>query len=150
MARDDFSTAAIRILAARAGYRCSNPGCRKPTSGPQDDPAKTINIGVAAHITAAAPGGPRYDPRLSAEERSAIDNAIWLCQSCAKLIDSDESRYGVQLLHAWKVDAEKAALDSLEGGEPSKPATGGDVVSGEVGQGAHHVATGRIFSRSAR
>src|SRR4051812_16178668 len=43
------------------GFRCSNPACRKPTSGPLEDPAKAINIGVAAHITAAAPDGPRYN-----------------------------------------------------------------------------------------
>ena len=97
MPRDDFSAPIKRTVAARAGYRCSNPKCRKQTSGPQADPAKAVNIGVAAHITAASQGGPRYDPELTSEERGSIDNTIWLCQTCAKLIDSDEPRYSVTI-----------------------------------------------------
>ena len=60
--RDDFDEKTKEILARRAGFRCSNPKCRKLTTGPQANPARTINIGVAAHIAAASPGGKRYDP----------------------------------------------------------------------------------------
>jgi len=84
------------------------------TSGPQIDASKSINIGVAAHITAAAPGGPRYDARLSPSERKSIQNGIWLCQSCAKLIDSDPERYTLSLLEEWKQKAEAAALAEIE------------------------------------
>jgi hypothetical protein len=59
--RDEFSKETKEIVAKRVGSRCSNPNCRRPTSGPQTHPRKTVNIGVAAHITAAAPGGARYD-----------------------------------------------------------------------------------------
>src|SRR5437899_8109263 len=55
--RDEFSVGTKELLAKRVGYRCSNPECRQPTSGPQEDPAKVVNIGVAAHITAASPDG---------------------------------------------------------------------------------------------
>ena len=55
--RDDFDKETKETLARRVGYLCSNPSCRKPTSGPQTDPAKAINLGVAAHITAASLGG---------------------------------------------------------------------------------------------
>lgn len=55
--RDDFSESTKRLLANRAGVRCSNPNCRQPTSGANTDPNKSTNIGVAAHICAAAPGG---------------------------------------------------------------------------------------------
>ena len=34
-------------------------------------PNKIINIGVAAHICAAAPGGPRYDSAMTEEERKS-------------------------------------------------------------------------------
>ncbi len=94
--------------------RCSNPSCRKPTCGPREDPAKSINVGVAAHITAASPGGFRYDPSLTDVERSSIGNGLWLCQNCAKLIDSDEARYSVSSLRIWKERAEKVALDDVE------------------------------------
>lgn len=93
--RDDFPSGTKDILARRVGMKCSN--CNKATSGPQANPSKALNIGVAAHITAAAPGGPRYDPSLSALERSGIENGIWLCQDCAKLIDNDVRRYTVHI-----------------------------------------------------
>ena len=66
-------------LAQRAGYLCSNPDCRRPTSGPHSDPKKALITGEAAHICAAAVGGPRYDANQTPEQRKAITNAIWLC-----------------------------------------------------------------------
>lgn len=106
---DDFSEPVKRTLAARVGNLCSNPACGTLTSGPQADPAKAINLGVAAHITAASPGGPRYDPGLLAEERSAPGNGIWLCQNCAKLVDNDIARFSIHVLRTWKLDAESEA-----------------------------------------
>jgi hypothetical protein len=113
--RDDFNAKTKETLARRVGYRCSNPDCRKLTSGPHDDPARFVNIGVAAHITAAAEGGPRYDPSLSSEARSSVDNGIWLCQDCAHLIDSDVQRYTVELLCEWKRQAEERAREEVVG-----------------------------------
>lgn len=111
--RDDFSEDVKRIVANRVNNRCSNPECCRPTSGPQIDPTKALNIGVAAHITAASVGGPRYDPSLSAKERKHASNAIWLCQNCAKLIDNDPARFRVSLLRQWKQVAESSALALL-------------------------------------
>lgn len=105
--RDDFSKKVKEEMAYRVACRCSNPKCRKITFGPKESAEGYINIGVAAHICAAAPGGKRYDPYMSKEERSSIENGIWLCQSCSKLIDSDEKKYTVEILHKWKHDAEK-------------------------------------------
>lgn len=116
--RDDFPAAAIEALAKRVGVRCSNPGCRRPTSGPRTDSAKVVNIGVAAHITAAAAGGPRYDAKLKEAERSHPNNGIWLCQNCAKLIDNDLQGFQVGLLREWKASSEAQALAVLTG-EPS-------------------------------
>src|SRR5438132_10032841 len=112
--RDGFPPNVKEELAKRVGYNCSNPRCRQPTSGPQSTPYGTVNIGVAAHVTAAAPGGPRYDSSLSNEQRSSSSNGIWLCQTCAKLIDSDLSRYTVEKICEWKTDAEAAAARALE------------------------------------
>src|ERR1700734_8417 len=103
---DDFPEQIKRTLASRVGNRCSNPDCRALTSGPQNEPAKAINLGVAAHITAAAPGGPRFDPDLLPEERRAPSNGIWLCQNCAKLIDNDAIRFPLAVLTKWKSVAE--------------------------------------------
>ena len=69
--RDDFSKATKELLAKRVGFQCSNPECGKATSGPQDDPTGAVNLGVAAHITAASSGGARYDESLTSEQRAA-------------------------------------------------------------------------------
>ena len=103
--RDDFTEEVKRTLAARVGNHCSNPGCRALTSGPQVDPGKALNVGVAAHITAAAPAGPRYNPLLLSQERCHADNGIWLCQTCAKLVDNDPSQFPAHVLRAWKAIA---------------------------------------------
>jgi hypothetical protein len=112
--RDEFPKATIEILAKRVGQRCSNPSCLKSTSGPHTEPSKSIIIGVAAHITAASVGGPRYDRTLSPEERRSPSNGIWLCQSCSKLVDSDKGRYSDELLRSWKERAEQAAASKIE------------------------------------
>ena len=103
--RDDFKKIIKDKLSQRVIYICSNPSCRKITIGP-DSQNGVNNIGVAAHICAASPGGPRYDENMTPEERKSIDNGIWLCQSCAKLIDSDENKYTVKLIKSWKEEAE--------------------------------------------
>jgi hypothetical protein len=116
--RDDFTPHTKQILQNRVASRCSYPSCRAVTAGPQVDPSKALNIGVAAHITAATPNGPRYDQSLTAEQRSSISNGIWLCQNCAKLVDNDPPRFTVQVLPTWKAEAEEAAFHEI-----GRPAT---------------------------
>ena len=94
--------------------KCSCPECRQPTSGPDSNDGVT-NIGVAAHITAASPGGTRYDETLTPETRSDISNGIWLCQTHAKLIDDDELTYTPTVLRDWKVTAENIAAVEARG-----------------------------------
>jgi hypothetical protein len=113
MQRDEFPEATKRVVAARVAYRCSNPDCRAPTAGPRLETGKTLNVGVAAHVSAAAPGGPRYDPTLSPEQRCDIRNAIWLCQNCAKLIDNDTQRFTSRVLLAWRELAEAVAQTEI-------------------------------------
>lgn len=118
--RDDFSPKTKELLAKRVGYRCSNPKCRQLTCGPQEDQTKTVNVGVAAHITAASQEGPRFNGAITSDERKSSSNGIWLCQKCAKLVDNDPQRYSVVILHQWKNTAEDEAIKEIEGN--SKPA----------------------------
>jgi len=94
--------------------KCSYPDCRVPTSGPSGDGGVT-NIGVAAHISAASPGGARYDESISPAVRSDMSNGIWLCQLHAKLIDDDELTYSVSVLRDWKETAEHMAALEAKG-----------------------------------
>jgi hypothetical protein len=117
--RDEFGESVKRAVALRVGNRCSNPDCQCVTSGPQSDESKAVNVGVAAHITAAASGGPRYDSTLMPHLRSGPENAIWLCQTCAKRVDSDADRYSTEVLRGWKREAESAADAALGKATPA-------------------------------
>lgn len=112
--RDDFTDKTKELMARRTGWRCSNPFCRVLTCGAGEEADTAMNVGVAAHICAASPGGKRYDPSMTRETRRHISNGIWMCQTCAKLIDSDARRYTVALLRDWKSRAEREAMLELE------------------------------------
>lgn len=112
--RDDFSQATKDLLANRVGWKCSNPQCRRPTRAAGSKEETVINIGVAAHITAAAKGGPRYDKNMSVAQRKSAENGIWLCQTCSKMIDSDVSKYTIEMLKEWKQISERMAVQDLE------------------------------------
>jgi len=123
--RDDFLKPVRELLARRVGYRCSNPNCRVLTAGPGDNEKGTVDIGVAAHITAAAKGGKRFDPNLTNEERRSAENGIWLCQIHAKLVDDAPERFTVELLREWKRISEQAArleIEELDKGLPARHA----------------------------
>ncbi|MDP1786139.1 hypothetical protein [Nitrosomonas sp.] len=120
--RDNFSAKNIRLLQTRVGHCCSNPDCRRPTIGPGLDEDSTVNIGVASHITAASEGGPRYDWSLTTEDRRSTNNGIWLCQVCAKLIDSDVARHTTNVLKDWKRRAVERAFRAIATLESETPA----------------------------
>ncbi len=111
--RDDFNDQTKIILRDRVGGLCSNPLCRIPTTGPHPNPHKRLSIGIAAHITAAAPGGPRYNENLTSDQRSSPENGIWLCSNCANLIDKNPDKYSIELLIDWKKQAETEQMNRL-------------------------------------
>lgn len=113
MSRDNFSKKDIEILRTRVANRCSNPNCRVVTTGPNDNQNKATILGDAAHICAASPGGPRYDPNMTTKERKSIKNGIWLCKVCARRIDVDHRSYLKELLHQWKELAEKKTNEEV-------------------------------------
>lgn len=105
--RDDFSQKIVLQIAKRAGWLCSFPSCRALTVGATADGDGEINIGTAAHICAAAPGGPRYDEKMTPDQRSSAKNGIWMCRDHGKAIDSDVKAFTVDLLRQWKRQAEE-------------------------------------------
>jgi hypothetical protein len=105
--REEFPKRVVTKVAERAGYHCSL--CNASTSGPGQERDRSVNVGVASHITAASPRGPRRDHDISKEDRTNIDNAIWLCENCGKLIDNDPALYTVDFLRQKKREAEERA-----------------------------------------
>lgn len=120
--RDEFPLGVKRALAERVAYRCSHPSCRVLTVGPSDEKATARSMtGVAAHIAGASdgPGSRRYDSAMTPDERSSIDNGIWLCQNHARLIDTDEMRFPATMLHHWRRLAElKCRIEQESGRAP--------------------------------
>lgn len=101
--RADFSEATRKIIAERAGYQCSVLNCGRLTVGPAPRQAQSVRTGMAAHIYAVSPDGPRGTGGLSAAERSEPENGIWCCYDHGKAIDTDNGNvYSVAQLKAWK------------------------------------------------
>ena len=109
----EFSRGVIKSLYKKSGGRCCK--CGDKTSGP-DDQDEGLKKGTAAHITAAAPGGPRYDDKMSDEDRSSASNGLWLCSDCHTEIDQDTTKYTVPILKEMKRKGEVV----LEGKEEAQ------------------------------
>ena len=124
--RDKFQKPAVDALAKRAAYICSNPDCRALTIAPSsEDDFKFLYIGNAAHITAVSAGGPRFDAKLSAEERSSTGNGIFLCSNCADMIDKNKGAdYPVDLLVKWKKGHESWVSRNLNKRAGQEPDSG--------------------------
>lgn len=157
--RDEFSSPTRNALALRANHKCSFTDCRQPTSGPSDLAVDAVTqIGVAAHIHAASPGGPRYLESMTPEERSSIANAIWLCPTHSTLIDRDTAAYTADAIRQMKSAHEQRVTTEMSGATKSEfdtdlVAIGADLVfSGElIGVNGdewqlriHHFITGDI------
>lgn len=112
--RDDFTPATKAVLAERVGYRCSNPDCGAPTLGPSlEENGGSARIGIAAHIHAASPKGPRSKGDQTPAERSGESNGLWLCENCGKLVDSDVGGHSAIELKQWKIEAERRTKAEL-------------------------------------
>lgn len=113
-ADDFFSEAVRRELAGEAGWRCSNPICRKGTIHGKKGKPGVQKLGEAAHITANKPGGPRFDAKMSSSERSSAANGIWLCRTCHSTVDGDDNTHTVDQLHQWKQQAREFAKSACQ------------------------------------
>jgi len=99
----EFSQKTAQLLAERAGFRCSVPGCKVVTIGPGDAENESASVGTAAHIHSAALNGPRGRGLLTTAELANIKNGIWCCATHGREIDTNSGRgYTVETLQAWK------------------------------------------------
>jgi hypothetical protein len=112
----EFSPDTRRLIAMRAGYKCSLPLCNRLTLGPAAERLHSTCRGVAAHIYSAAAGGPRGTGGLTSEERSSSDNGIWVCENHGRLIDNNRGTdYSPALLLSYKALHEARIARELDG-----------------------------------
>lgn len=132
--RDEFTGKTKIQIAKRAGWLCSDPSCRRSTIGSNSDGNGEINLGTAAHICAAAPGGPRYDLNQTPAQRSSPDNGIWMCKLHGTAVDAKDSKFTVELLHQWKAQAQndswrRVLYNEVPNGAAVQPPTEGELVT---------------------
>lgn len=91
----------LRDLAIKSKNKCAFPGCGRPLLNEHG-----AYVAELCHIEAAEPGGQRYNPLLTDEERRAPSNLMFMCHEHHKETD-DELRYPVAKLHEIKHAHEK-------------------------------------------
>jgi hypothetical protein len=66
-------------------------------------------VGQICHIKANSPGGPRYDPSQTPEERDGYENLILMCAAHNKIIDdpSTAAAFAVEMIEGYKREHEK-------------------------------------------
>lgn len=112
----DFPWKVRKLIAERAGYRCSKPDCRRTTLGPGAGPDEVACIGTACHIYSARPGGPRGTSGLPFDQLQSASNGIWLCADHGRLIDTNQGqRYPPQLLRGWRLLHETYLAQEMRG-----------------------------------
>jgi hypothetical protein len=105
----------IKRLFAVSGNKCAFPNC----SIPLVDQGSGKVTGKICHIKARQPGGPRYDPNQTEEERHNFENLVLMCPIHHDVIDSDPISYTVERLseikaqHESKHQGGKEASDSV-------------------------------------
>ncbi len=97
------SETTIKRLFSVSSNRCAFPKCTTPLVHGTKVTARI------SHIRAQSPGGPRYDPQQSDEDRHAFDNLLLLCGAHADVIDADEEAYSVKRLTEMKKAHESGA-----------------------------------------
>ena len=150
--RDNFSPKTRLQIAKRAGWHCSDPSCRRLTVGANSDGTDETDLGMAAHICAAAPGGPRYDENQTPEQRKSADNGIWMCRFHGAAVDAKDSKYTRELLREWKAQAQKDAWRATLYGEGPLAPAWRTLTEVELNARVHAAATADldVFRRSDR
>lgn len=95
----------VRLLFARSGNQCAFPECRAHLIEDDD-----LLVGEIAHITAALPGGPRYDPTLTREQRRDPDNLLLLCLRHHRVVDARVELFTAETLRKMKADHEATVV----------------------------------------
>lgn len=109
MARIAPTREALLALFAKSGNVCAFPGCTHELVT-----SRNTFVGQVCHIEAANPGGQRFNPNSTDEQRRSFENLLLLCYRHHKETD-DVGSYDVDALRAIKRQHE-----SIHGEKPFK------------------------------
>lgn len=94
-----YDPTVIRTLLVASANRCAYSGCEQPLTDPG---WKQLNAEIA-HICGERPGAPRYDPKMSEADRTALSNLVLLCPNHHTMVDElMPDAHPVQLLREMK------------------------------------------------
>lgn len=131
------TTSTARELYLRSGNECAFPGCR----------ARIIDetgnfVGELCHITAALPGGERFDASMSNEKRRSADNLMLMCHE-HHVVTDDVDSYDVARLTQMKQEHEerfsripeaiRASIADLTATQTIEPAKTGTALNAALG-----------------
>ena len=86
----------LRELYIKSGNECAYPGCHNVLV---DENGKFV--GEVCHIEAAMPGGERFNPNMTNEDRRSFDNLMLMCHH-HHVVTDDVERYNVEKLKEMK------------------------------------------------
>lgn len=112
-----ISDKARKVLWAKSGNRCAICRAELVLAATEADPVCVV--GEECHIQARAPGGPRFDPDLSANAVDDLPNLILLCAVHHKMVDDQVATYTVEKLRDLKATHEAWIKERLE--QPTTP-----------------------------
>jgi hypothetical protein len=104
-----------KILWGRAAGRCSMSDCRKKLTFDKTEESGSVTFGEMCHIVGEknSSSSPRGISKLLEEDRNEYSNLILLCSNCHKIIDKDEKKLFIEILHKIKSDHELWVEESL-------------------------------------
>ncbi|SET45280.1 hypothetical protein [Stigmatella erecta] len=91
----------LRELYLKSGNLCAFPGCTHLMMNEEG-----TFIGQVCHIAAASPGGERFDPTMTNEDRRHVSNLMLMCYEHHTVTD-DVTVYTVEQLRRMKADHER-------------------------------------------
>ncbi|OJV24911.1 MAG: hypothetical protein BGO26_20735 [Actinobacteria bacterium 69-20] len=83
---------------------CAAPGCDEPHYKRDHSTGGLFLNSTVAHICAASPQGPRFDPLMTPEDNRAASNLLVLCLLHSRAIDAQSDKFPVETLAQWKED----------------------------------------------
>jgi len=110
----DYTRTTLMSLAHHSGGICYYPGCTEPVLRKLESGEMSFVVQIA-HIRAAHPKGPRYDPLMSDLERADFPNLMLFCKPHHTDVDkiAKVGVYTVAVLTRWKAQREADPAQAL-------------------------------------